>query len=187
MGANTKEPVESNFQLLEVITQSLLNTVAEPIAIRVDNEQHYLDILRHLHGRRRRRRKSGRRESMLRMGLPPVGVNNFKPWSRGRRGSVRVWMTGISLGRSSRLLWRLAAVVRSGRGRRFLRARTPSLHVQWGPSALHLHKGRVGVLGPTPPTIKSMMWSGAVFSCVFFLSFFSPPRRLEREGIYREV
>ncbi|CAL9065964.1 unnamed protein product [Musa banksii] len=70
MGANTKEPVESNFQLLEVITQSLLNTVAEPIAIRVDNEQHYLDILRHLHGRRRRR-KSGRRESMLRMGLPP--------------------------------------------------------------------------------------------------------------------
>ncbi|CAL9200519.1 unnamed protein product [Musa hybrid cultivar] len=84
MGANTKEPVESNFQLLEVITQSLLNTVAEPIAMRVDNEQHYLDILRHLHGRRRRR-KSRRRESTLRIGLPPMHRGLVRTSPRHRR------------------------------------------------------------------------------------------------------
>ncbi|CAL9203385.1 unnamed protein product [Musa hybrid cultivar] len=94
MGANTKEPVESNFQHLEVITQSLLNTVAEPIAIRVGNEQHYLDILRHLHGRRRRRRtKSGRRESTLRMGLPPMHRGLVRTSPRHRR---RYRLAGIA-------------------------------------------------------------------------------------------
>ncbi|CAL9136623.1 unnamed protein product [Musa acuminata var. zebrina] len=92
MGANTKEPVESNFQHLEVITQSLLNTVAEPIAIRVGNEQHYLDILRHLHGRRRRR-KSGRRESTRRMGLPPMHRGLVRTSPRHRR---RYRLAGIA-------------------------------------------------------------------------------------------
>ena len=102
--------------------------------------------------------------------LIDVSVNNLKPWPRGQRYLVRVRMTGISLGRSSRLLRCPIPMVRSGRGHYFHRARTPRLRIQWGPSASHLHKGRVRVFGPTPPTIKSDEVKRS-FLCVFPLFF----------------
>ncbi|CAL9109568.1 unnamed protein product [Musa acuminata var. zebrina] len=57
-------------------------------------------------------------------------------------------MTGFFPGRRS------SPPRRSGRCRCLLRAGTPLLRVLRGPSASPLHKGRVGVFGPTSPMIK---------------------------------
>lgn len=75
--------------------------------------------------------------------------------------------------------------LRSRRCSRLLRARTPRLRVQRGPSASHLHKGRAEALGPTPLTIKLADVEGVSneeeFLCV------PPPPSNEREGIYKEA
>ena len=65
--------------------------------------------------------------------------------------------------------------VRSGWCSRLLRAGTPRLLVQQGPSALHLHKGRAGVLSPTPPTIKLADVEGVSDEEVFCVSPSPPP------------
>nr|XP_018682904.1 PREDICTED: uncharacterized protein LOC108953096 [Musa acuminata subsp. malaccensis] len=49
-------------------------------------------------------------------------------------------MTGIFLGRSSRLLRWPITMFRMGRGRYSLWARTPCLRIQWGSLTSHLHK-----------------------------------------------
>ena len=61
-------------------------------------------------------------------------------------------MARISLGRCSSLPRRSGAASASGRRCDFLRA--GMLRVRTGALARYLHKGRVGMLHPTPPTIK---------------------------------
>nr|XP_018674707.1 PREDICTED: uncharacterized protein LOC108951454 [Musa acuminata subsp. malaccensis] len=64
-------------------------------------------------------------------------------------------MTGIFLGRSSRLLRWPITVFRLGRGRCFHREGTPACAFGGRPPPSHLHKGRVGELDPIPLTINN--------------------------------
>ncbi|CAL9074510.1 unnamed protein product [Musa acuminata var. zebrina] len=83
-----------------------------------------------------------------------IAGNNFEPWPRDQRGSVRVRKMGISLGALLEPAEEVEGGVRSGRGRRLPWAGARRPRGRRGPSASHLHKGRVGRLDPTPPTIK---------------------------------
>ncbi|THU63125.1 hypothetical protein C4D60_Mb01t12430 [Musa balbisiana] len=94
-----------------------------------------------------------------------------EPWPRGRRGSVRVRMTedlpGGFLGTAE-----VAGLGRfdRGGGSSFPPERGSSpMHSVRGASSSFLHIGRVGVLDPTPPTIKS------VKGCRGFVSVLFPP------------